>query len=81
MWVKEIVIIISKKKLEFCEDVGIPISKEKTIGPCNIIEFAGIQLDASKMMSRLPEDKIIKCINKIDEVINKKQVSLRNYSN
>ena len=65
------------KFLEFCLEVGIPISTEKTLGPCNIIEFAGIELDATKMISRLPEDKIVKCKHEIKEVINKSKVSLK----
>ena len=54
-------LVISDKFLDFCLEVGIPISHEKTLGPCNILEFAGIELDACKMIARLPEDKILKC--------------------
>ena len=36
-------------------------SLKKTVGPQNILSFAGIELDTSSMEARLPADKIEKC--------------------
>jgi len=31
--------------LHFCEDIGVPMAPEKTEGPSQVLQFAGIELD------------------------------------
>ncbi|RXN37603.1 poly [Labeo rohita] len=37
---------------------GIPLSKEKTLGPCTSIEFLGITLDSISFQASLPSEKV-----------------------
>ncbi|XP_033738733.1 uncharacterized protein LOC117326194 isoform X1 [Pecten maximus] len=46
--------------LEFCRCTHIPIKDSKTVLPCTLLTFLGIELDSSKMEARLPMDKIMK---------------------
>ena len=62
--------------LRICKDIGVPISMEKTFGPLTSLPFLGIQLDTISMSSSLPEDKIIKFRNIIDEFQKAKAVTL-----
>ncbi|XP_063059122.1 uncharacterized protein LOC134452589 [Engraulis encrasicolus] len=39
-------------------DVGVPLSPEKTLGPCTSLEFLGIVLDSVAMRASLPEEKL-----------------------
>ncbi|XP_014832845.1 PREDICTED: uncharacterized protein LOC106910690 [Poecilia mexicana] len=38
--------------------VGVPLSREKTLGPSTKLEFLGINLDSDQMLASLPEDKL-----------------------
>lgn len=40
--------------LMLCSYLGIPMAPEKTVGPSQIISFAGIELDSISMEARLP---------------------------
>ena len=35
-----------------------PLVASKTLGPSQVLEFMGIELDSSRMEARLPEDKL-----------------------
>ena len=62
--------------LRICEDIGVPISLEKTFGPATDLPFLGIQLDTCSMSSSLPPDKIEKFLNIIHEFLSLKVVTL-----
>lgn len=47
--------------LSLCQFIGVPIAKEKTVGPDTTLQFAGITLDSVLQEARLPEDKLHKC--------------------
>ena len=53
------------------------MAPEKTFGPFTILTFAGVELDTIRCESRLPEDKLLKCQQLIDEFIKKKKATLR----
>lgn len=63
--------------LDMCYYLGIPIAPEKTIGPSQILSFAGIELDSCLMEARLPLDKVEKCIGIISDFLKQKRVTLR----
>ncbi|XP_028403232.1 uncharacterized protein LOC114525965 isoform X1 [Dendronephthya gigantea] len=63
--------------LSLCEHVGVPIAPEKTIGPHNVLSFAGIELDTLCMEARLPLDKTDKCKQLISAFLCRKKVTLR----
>ncbi|KAL0194682.1 hypothetical protein M9458_008254, partial [Cirrhinus mrigala] len=39
-------------------ELGVPLSKEKTLGPCTSIEFLGITLDSISFQASLPSEKV-----------------------
>ena len=63
--------------LKICEDIGVPISMEKTFGPSQSMPFVGIQLDTVLMEASLPEDKVIKFSKLLDEIMSTKTSTLK----
>ena len=63
--------------LRIAENIGIPISAEKTEGPIKKLTFLGIELDTVSQQARLPTDKIMKCTDLIAEILKKKKVTLK----
>ena len=63
--------------LRICSDIGVPIALDKTFGPEYRLPFLGIQLDTIDMFSSLPQDKIEKFLNIINEFLNCKSVTLK----
>ncbi|XP_073419122.1 uncharacterized protein [Dendrobates tinctorius] len=56
---------------------GVPLSPEKTIGPCNVLPFLGIEIDTNEMIFRLPADKLEKTLQIVKSFIVKKKVTLQ----
>ncbi|XP_010774836.1 uncharacterized protein [Notothenia coriiceps] len=49
----------SLAKLKLCfQELGVPLSEEKTLGPTTRLEFLGITLDSVDMEASLPTDKL-----------------------
>lgn len=53
------------------DELGIPLSVEKTLGPLKVIEFLGITLDSNLMQASLPIEKL----NRIREIMRNSQAS------
>ena len=63
--------------LRLCGYLGVPIAQEKTVGPSQVIQFAGITLDSVIQEARLPEDKLQKCRLLLKSFYNRRKVTLR----
>ncbi len=63
--------------LSLCAYIGVPMAPEKTVGPENILAFAGIELDTLSMEARLPMDKTAKCKTLISTFLRRKKVTLQ----
>ena len=63
--------------LAMCDDLGVPMAPEKTMGPSSVLCFAGIELDTDKMEARLSEEKLRKWISLNYEFLKRKKVSLK----
>ena len=48
-------------------EIGIPLSPDKCVGPTTCLVFLGIQLDSVHMTAQLPPDKRIELIELLDE--------------
>ena len=57
--------------------LGIPMAPEKTVGPSQIISFAGIELNSILMKARLPQEKLDKCQALISAFVRHCKVSLQ----
>ena len=62
--------------LSLCDYLGVPMAPEKTVGPSNILTFAGIELDSLRMEARLPLDKTEKCKAMVSAFLRRKKVTL-----
>ena len=63
--------------LSLSKYLGVPIAPEKTVGPQNVLSFAGIELDTLRMEARLPMDKTAKCQSLMASFRRRKKVILR----
>ena len=60
-----------------CDYLGVHIAQEKTCGPSQVIQFAGITLDSINQEARLPEDKLQKCRLLLESFCRRRKVTLR----
>ena len=63
--------------MKTCDDLGVPIVPEKTVVPSTVLFLAGIKLDTCKLEARLPQDKIDKCANMLQDSLKCKKVTLK----
>lgn len=63
--------------LQMCEETHIPIKNEKTVHPTTKIEFLGVTLDSVQQVAQMPADKVTKILNKINEFLKRKKVTLK----
>lgn len=43
--------------LQFCKFLGVPMAPEKTVGPHNVLSFAGIELETCNFKHACPKRK------------------------
>lgn len=59
------------------QEIGVPLADEKTEGPVQILTFLGLELDSQEMVIRIPLIKIREVIQKIEFLLSKKSVTLK----
>ena len=62
---------------DICKQIGIPISKEKTVWPTNILVFLGILLDGIRMVLAIPEEKCCKAVYLLNKMLDKKKATVK----
>lgn len=62
--------------LGICEDIGLPISDEKTERAVRIIIFLGLILNAIRKIIGIPQDKVSKALNQIERIQEAKKVTV-----
>ena len=60
-----------------CIELGVPLAPEKTLGPLQAMQFAGIFLDSQDMSASLPVEKITKFLGYLDSLISSKSATLK----
>lgn len=63
--------------LSLCRKLGIPIKDDKTVQPTTVLTIYGIEVDSSCLECRLPQDKITKVKNALNQVMKRKKIKLR----
>ena len=63
--------------LNMCQDVGMPMAPEKTFSPATTMVFVGFEIDSVAEEVRLPEEKVRKCIEEIEQLKIKSKTTLR----
>ena len=62
--------------LDLCQQIGCPVSADKTEWATQKIIFLGIVLNGRNLTLSVPEDKRIKAVNLLKWVINKKKITI-----
>jgi len=60
-----------------CNDIGVPLAEEKTLGPSCIMTFLGLEIDTLKMVIRIPRDKLLELKVKLEIALTKKKITLK----
>ena len=63
--------------LLLCDYLGIPVAPKTTLGPVQVLSFAGIELDTLVMEARLPADKLAKSRSLVSALLCRKRVTIR----
>ena len=63
--------------LDICDDIGVPISMEKTEFAVTVIIFLGILLDGQLHVLAVPEQKRLKALSYLQEIIDKRSATVR----
>lgn len=50
-----------------CSELGVPLAPDKQDGPTTVIQFLGIIIDTERQELRLPEDKLKRLLESLDE--------------
>lgn len=60
-----------------CNNWGVPLAKEKTVKPTEVLIFLGILFDTKNMVMRLPDEKLQEVRTRIITCLNSQKVILR----
>lgn len=63
--------------LASCENLGVPIAEEKTLGPCTVLCFLGLEIDTVNLTIKIPAAKVVEICEKLENVFSKQKVTLR----
>lgn len=63
--------------LSICSQIALPIKANKTVLPCTNIIVHGLELQTLKMLTILPQEKIVKAISLLLDLSHKKKITLR----
>ena len=64
------------KLLRFFMSIKAPVVASKTLGPSQVLEFMGIELDSTRMEARLPEDKLRRARDLLNSFAKRRSVRL-----
>lgn len=59
------------------QQLSVPLSEEKTEGPCTVLVFLGLEIDSDEMVIRIPLPKVEEILLRIQEFLARKKVTLR----
>lgn len=57
--------------------INVPIADEKTVGPTEVLVFLGLELDSINMTVKIPLEKILTTLEKIQQMLAKQKTTLK----
>jgi len=60
-----------------CDELGVPIAANKTMGPTILLSFLGFTIDTVRMMVLIPHDKIRKLKQLLEPMLLRNKISLK----
>ncbi|KAK6170386.1 hypothetical protein SNE40_018795 [Patella caerulea] len=64
--------------VDLCEEIGVPIAHEKTVGPVTTLTFLGLEIDTVKTVIRIPTNKTQNLISLLQLYSKRKKITLKN---
>ena len=62
---------------EICDNLGIPLAKDKAVGPTTIIEYLGLQIDSVRQEVSVPPEKLQSIKAKIEDALVRRKLTLK----
>lgn len=59
-----------------CDELGVPLAEEKTLGPATTLNFLGLEIDTIEMIVRIPSEKLTKLHIQLSKMLNRKKTTL-----
>ena len=66
--------VLMETFMGLCNELGVPLAKNKTVGPTNILPFLGYIIDTELMMVLIPFEKIEKLSRLLQLLLVRKQI-------
>lgn len=60
-----------------CQQLGVPVANEKTVGPTTTLIFLGLEIDSILMQIRIPKDKIKQLVRQIEVLLTRSTFKLK----
>ena len=60
---------------QVCDEIGMPVSPEKVVGPVKVIQFLGLMIDTILMVIQVPEDKRADILQIIMKIVHKRKTT------
>ncbi|VDI14256.1 Hypothetical predicted protein [Mytilus galloprovincialis] len=60
---------------DICEELGVPIASEKSVGPVTSLKFLGLVIDTVEMVVRIPQDKLLKLKSLLEPILLNKKIT------
>lgn len=68
--------VLMETFMGLCNELGVPLAKNKTVGPTNILPFLGYIIDTELMMVLIPFEKIKKMSRLLQSLLVRKKINL-----
>ncbi len=65
--------------IELCTEINVPLAKDKTVGPSQVIQYLGFEIDTRTQSIRLPSDKLEKCKSEILWLLERSKCTLHDF--
>ena len=62
---------------QICQELGVPLAKDKSVGPTTKMVFLGLELDSMKQLISIPSDKLEKIRSKVQNAHDSSKLKLR----
>ena len=59
-----------------CEELGVPLAPEKTVGPTTCLSYLGLEIDSVGQKVKVPQDKVAKLHRDLQKAISSHSMSL-----
>ena len=60
-----------------CENIGVPLAKDKAVGPTTDIVYLGLRIDSIKQQVSVPPEKLQTILEKVEKALNAEKMTLK----